>query len=408
METAQRTRGSWSTRKKDHAPRGVYRHPSGDWAIRYTCGAGHIHKQRVGPLKTEAVRIYHERRNRAVTEPGWCLLVEARHAREQAKEVQRRERARIRFSDHARDFIEWAKAHHRSWAKDNSRLSRVLPVFGDKKLDEITTADVEHFLASLREGERAVSPATVNRYRDLLSGLFKRALRLGLVPGNPVRGIPKLREAGHRLVYLPGDSHEEPALRDALPPALRSTFTISLHTGLRWSEQAALRWRDADLLSGFITVGRAKNGSARQVPMNSVVKSVLFDLGARRGRLDAPEEPIFTDAYRTVARAFAEAVGRAQKALRATGKDTSRLDGYTWHSNRHTFASRLVMAGVDLRTVQELGGWKTLGMVQRYAHLAPSHLQAAVERLVTLGTTGTSPELARTHAEHRSGSHDVS
>jgi site-specific recombinase XerD len=55
------------------------------------------------------------------------------------------------------------------------------------------------------------------------------------------------------------------------------------------------------------------------------------------------------------------------------------------------FASRLVMAGVDLRTVQELGGWKTLSMVLRYSHLAPSHLQAAVERLVP--TNGV--ELAR-------------
>jgi site-specific recombinase XerD len=68
----------------------------------------------------------------------------------------------------------------------------VTPILGSKKLDEITTADVERFLASLREGERAVSPASVNRYRDLLSGLFKRALRLGLVALNPVRGIPKL------------------------------------------------------------------------------------------------------------------------------------------------------------------------------------------------------------------------
>src|SRR2546422_2273628 len=45
-------------------------------------------------------------------------------------------------------------------------LFRSTPVLGDKKLDEITTADVEHFLASLREGERAVSPASVNRYRE--------------------------------------------------------------------------------------------------------------------------------------------------------------------------------------------------------------------------------------------------
>jgi site-specific recombinase XerD len=83
-----------------------------------------------------------------------------------------------------------------------------------------------------------------------------------------------------------------------------------------------------------------------------------------------------------VARAFAQAVQRAQTALRQAGGDASRLDGYTWHSNRHSFASRLVMAGVDLRTAQELGGWKPLSMVVRYSHLAPSHLQEAVERLV--------------------------
>ena len=58
------------------------------------------------------------------------------------------------------------------------------------------------------------------------------------------------------------------------------------------------------------------------------------------------------------------------------------LDGYTWHCNRHTFTSRLVMAGVDLRSVQDLSGWRSLAMVQRYAHSAPEHLHEAVERLV--------------------------
>src|SRR3989454_11096300 len=68
----------WSRRKKDRAPRGVFRHRSGVWAIRFTCGAGHIHQQRVGPLKSEAVRAYHERRARVLDEPGWCPAVERR------------------------------------------------------------------------------------------------------------------------------------------------------------------------------------------------------------------------------------------------------------------------------------------------------------------------------------------
>ena len=54
----------------------------------------------------------------------------------------------------------------------------------------------------------------------------------------------------------------------------------------------------------------------------------------------------------------------------------------TRHALRHTYASRLVTAGVDWRAVQELDGWRTLSMVQRYAHLSPGHLVAAVEKTV--------------------------
>jgi site-specific recombinase XerD len=119
--------------------------------------------------------------------------------------------------------------------------------------------------------------------------------------------------------------------------------------------------------------------------MNSAVRSILIDLGARRERPDDPEEPVFVPDYTAADKFFPKAVERAKEALKRAGNDPSLLDGYTWHGNRHTFASRLVMTGVDLRTVQELGGWRTLGMVERYAHLSPTHLHAAVERLVTAG-----------------------
>src|ERR1700752_348911 len=101
MEEPKRTRESWSTRKKDNAPRGLYWHPSGAWAIRFTCGAGHIHKQKVGALKGDAGRVYHDRRGRALTEPGWCPGIEARQGRAR---VQAEERARITLQDYAEEY----------------------------------------------------------------------------------------------------------------------------------------------------------------------------------------------------------------------------------------------------------------------------------------------------------------
>jgi integrase len=97
---------------------------------------------------------------------------------------------------------------------------------------------------------------------------------------------------------------------------------------------------------------------------------------------------VFKCSYVQPDKFFPAAVGRARDALRAAGEDVTRLVGYTWHCNRHTFASRLVMAGVDLYTVQRLGGWRTFKMVQRYAHLAPEHLRDAVERLVVTPPVG--------------------
>src|SRR5262249_24118534 len=109
-----------------------------------------------------------------------------------------------------------------------------------------------------------------------------------------------------------------------------------------------------------------------------------MDLSAHRRRPGDPAEPVCRAAYRTLSRELVRVGRAAQVTVRAAGREAEAtgLDGMTWHALRHTFASRLVSAGVDLRTVQELGGWKTLSMVQRYAHLSPGHLAAAVERIV--------------------------
>ena len=120
--------------------------------------------------------------------------------------------------------------------------------------------------------------------------------------------------------------------------------------------------------------------------MNDTVREILR---ARTSRLksayvfpsETGETPI--DACNYMRRVFVP-------ALEAAG-----IENFHWHDLRHTFASRLVMAGVDLRTVQELMGHKTITMTLRYSHLSPAHQLDAVQRLnrkPTATTTATTPD----------------
>ena len=77
---------------------------------------------------------------------------------------------------------------------------------------------------------------------------------------------------------LGAPAFEEQAIREALPPKYRPDFIISVHTGLRWSEQVNLHWNDVDLLSGFTTMPRSKHAGARRVPINVVARAAFLDL----------------------------------------------------------------------------------------------------------------------------------
>src|SRR5437879_11719570 len=140
------------TRKKDPAPRGVFRHPSGVWAIRFTCGAGPIHRQPVGPRRSEAVRAYHERRARVLDEPGWCPAVERRQERALVLREQAREQARMPFRDYGKQYLAWAEAHHRSYETTRGQVEALVAAFGNRKLDVVTNADAAHYIAVLSEG----------------------------------------------------------------------------------------------------------------------------------------------------------------------------------------------------------------------------------------------------------------
>src|SRR5262245_3532022 len=295
--------------------------------------------------------------------------------------------AHITFGQYATDYLDWCQQpdasgqlRKRSWRSIKAEMSRLVPQFGSQGLGEITTAEVERFVEGLLAD---VSQATANRYRDRISAMFKRAVRLGLVDHNPVIGIPKFRETGGRLVNL--TAAQEGAIRETLTSEMRPYMDFALNTGFRWSKQMGLRWLDVEMLPKVLTIGKDKNGQPLRVPFNSTVEAVLLEMGTRRRRPNDPSEPVFPRRYRAPDKFFPRAVQRAQEVLDEAGQhdEAARLEGVSWHGLRHTWASRLTMAGVDPRTLQTLGNWRSLSMVERYSHLSPDHVRAAVERLVS-------------------------
>src|SRR5512139_147843 len=131
-----------------------------------------------------------------------------------------------------------------------------------------------------------------------------------------------------------------------------------------------------DLKHGFILLDQTKNGERREIPINGTLKDTLTELFQgtkdRPRRIDVPYvfyDPATCKAYKDIKRSFHSACKRA------------KITNFHFHDTRHTFASHLVMAGVDLTTVKELLGHKHLTMTLRYAHLAPSHKVKAVDIL---------------------------
>lgn len=162
---------------------------------------------------------------------------------------------------------------------------------------------------------------------------------------------------------------------------LKPIIIFALNTGCRKDEILFLKWENVDMKHGFINMVQTKNGERRQIPINDTLREMLKGLTRR---LDCPyvfyEAVILKNKETGKEIATAKRFGDVKRSFNTACKKTGILD-FVFHSLRHTFASHLVMAGVDLTTVSRLMGHKSLTMTLRYSHLAPNHLTSAVNVL---------------------------
>lgn len=277
-----------------------------------------------------------------------------------------------------------------------SILRRLDPWLGECYLDEITRDLIDRIKGDLL---KRISKSTVNRYLQVVRAVLRMAA-LDWEWGNTVPRIRLYKEPKRRIRYLTPEQVRH--LLEELPDHLRSVVGFALATGLRERNITQLEWSQVDLARSmaWIHADQAKAERPISVPLNGHAMVIL------RQQVGKHPVRIFTFGRKPFDRAggkgWRKALDRA--GLRAFHDPDSRNTGYTYpsrpldeyvfedfrfHDLRHTWASWHIQAGTRIEELKELGGWASLEMVQRYAHLSADHLRDAAERIVRPNDFGT-------------------
>jgi integrase len=268
-------------------------------------------------------------------------------------------RRKLRTLDDVADKFEWFR-----------------PQFSRLSLDQIGQQEVDAVLALLKvERKRIVgngaaitlppaSNATLNRYTAAVSAVLNFAVRKGWLPAAP------------KLAMLPEDNEvvrwitKEQAARllAELPEHLNRMARFALATGIRKSNVTGMLWKNVDMdrRIAWVWASDAKGKRNLGVPLNSDALAVLNEVCGQHP--DAVFTYLKAATKTTKLRVpITEPAGAAwAKALKRAEIDPA----FRWHDLRHTWATWHVMAGTPLHVLQQLGGWRSLDMVLRYAHIA--------------------------------------
>lgn len=298
-------------------------------------------------------------------------------------------------------FNPWARAHQKQAQATLDALKACFSDLYDRDLRAVSAFDIERFKASRRKA--GIAPATINRDLDRIRKVYSCAVEWDFVAEHPMRKVKRMKVDNERVRYLSAD--EEQRLRAALQARegerresrerhnawhaargseghpqwpedgytdhLMPLVLLALNTGMRRGELFSLDWRSVNLPLRLVTVeaGNAKSGRTRHIPLNDEATGLL----TRWRRQGTGKGLVFPGA----GGARLTNINKSWDGITTAAK----LTDFTFHDLRHSFASGLVMAGVDLNTVRELLGHADIKMTLRYSHLAPGKLADAVAKL---------------------------
>lgn len=327
--------------------------------------------------------------------------------RKQAQELHDRRKAELWRIERLGDFpdvtfeeacLRWLeeKAHKKSLDADKGRIGFWLMHFEGVLLKDIGEAKIyaavsrmtnrkakerweQRAMSMAKKGldigeykPAAVSTSTKAKHLALMKALMRAAEReWKWIEKSPVIKVPQ--ERNKRVRWL--EPAEAKRLIEECPEPLKSTVEFALATGLRRSNIVDLKWQQIDLQRkvAWIYPEESKSGRAIGVALNEMAESVLKrQIGRHHNWVFVHTESVKRNDGTTTASIRKMRVD-SNTAWRAALKRAG-IEDFRFHDLRHTWASWLIQAGVPLSALQEMGGWESIEMVQRYAHLAPNHL----------------------------------
>jgi integrase len=331
---------------------------------------GRRRREKVGPSKGEAIQALSVRQAE-VAQGKFKLLPK---------------RGSPRFEAVSEKYLNLISIHKRGHSVEGHIVKTLNAFFGKSRVCNLIAQDAERYKAMR---SRLVKPATINRELTLVKHMLTKGVEWKLIAENPFRGVRNLNVPKHIERVLGQD--EEVKLLAACDRVrsrlLRPLVVLALNTGMRRGELLSLEWSRVDLDQRIIRVINAKsNAGDRVIPMNAAVHSLVHDLAKK-----ATSPLVFPSNRKPGARLLDLKKG-FKKAVRLAG-----IRNLRFHDTRHTFATRLVHAGVDLVTVSYLLGHSKITMTARYAHALADVKIAAVNKLDSAGVCSV-PDSNRTPA----------
>ncbi|ALO36137.1 hypothetical protein CMT41_16415 [Colwellia sp. MT41] len=260
------------------------------------------------------------------------------------------------------EFSPMSKLTNKDHYNVRSRYKRVDESFGSMELSKVTKPLVEDFLHQLTVD--GLKPATVNRYRALISRMFSYAIELGYVEHHPCRNIKKLLENNilTRILSLLEIQALLTALENEPNQVLAESIGLTLFTGMRIGEVISLH---TGMLSGdfsTIVLPDTKSGRPHTVYLNERAKSII-----KRRVAVVGSGYLFPSTSKGVAH-----ISRPKSAfnrLKQSMADQGALEGhFTLHDLRRTYCSYLLTASNDIRLVQQCMGHSSVSVTERYSH----------------------------------------